>query len=433
MILQSDYRLMTMKRNFIVGTISISLVLVLVGIVPQIEIGQQSDLVQQNKLMAQESTAETITEIDKQLVAANNRFGFELFTKIIQQQQDKNVFISPASVAIALSMASNGAGGETLQAMTEVLKLDEMPPEYIDSAYQKLLQILQTEDPEVKLAIANSLWADKRRDFKAAFVEDSQEFYQAQVTNLDFADAKSKNIINNWVKEKTNSKITKIVDSISPEDLLFLINAIYFKGNWTYKFNKDLTTEKPFYLTADKVQPYPMMSRRGEYSYYETEQFQAISLPYGEQQVSMYIFLPKENISLIEFTNSLTAENWQKWTDLLRSQPGKITLPRFKLEYTTELNSVLSALGMEVAFDRDRADFSEMISQPAHIDRVKHKTFLEVNEEGTEAAGVTSIGIRVTSMPVDKPFIMNVNRPFFCAIQEEKTGSILFMGNIIKP
>jgi serpin B len=384
--------------------------------------------------MAEEITTEAETEVDKQLIAANNRFGFKLFNNIVGQTPEENIFISPASIAIALSMTSNGAEGDTLAAMTDVLELNEIPPENVDRAYQKLLQNLQTENIGVKLDIANSLWADQRIKFNPAFIEDSKIFYQAQVTNLDFADSEAPNIINNWVKEKTNNKITEIIDSISPDNVLFLINAIYFKGNWTDKFNKELTTEKPFYSSPDNSQPHPMMSRRGEYDYYENEQFQAIRLPYGEGRVGMYIFLPKEGTNLTEFTNSLTAENWQKWTNLLRSQPGKITLPRFKLEYDTELNSVLTTLGMGIAMAGDRADFSAMISQPASIDQVKHKTFLEVNEEGTEVAGVTSIGIRVTSAPMEeKPFAMDVNRPFFCAIADKKTGNILFMGNIVKP
>ncbi|GAB4523641.1 MAG: serpin family protein [Pleurocapsa sp.] len=423
-----------MKGKIILGSIGIGLLLVLAGIFSSIKIDQQSNLESNSKLMAEEITTEAEIEVDKQLIAANNRFGFKLFNNIVSQTPEENIFISPASIAIALSMASNGAEGETLAAMTDVLELNEIPSEDIDHAYQKLLQNLQTEDAGVKLAVANSLWADEKVKFNPAFVEDSEIFYQAQVTNLDFADSEAKNIINNWVKEKTNNKITEIIDSISPDNILFLINAIYFKGNWTDKFNKELTTEKPFYFSPDNSQPHPMMSRRGEYSYYENEQFQAIRLPYGEGRVGMYIFLPKEGTEVVEFTESLTAENWQKWTNSLRSQPGKITLPRFKLEYDTELNSALTALGMGIAFNGDRADFSSMISQPVSIDRVKHKTFLEVNEEGTEAAGVTSIGIRVTSAPMEeKPFTMDVNRPFFCAIADKKTGNILFMGNIVKP
>ena len=423
-----------MKQNIILGAVGIILMFSFAGIVsPELKTGKQPSSNRQNGLMAEEVTAETKAKVDEQLIAANNRFAFKLFEKITAKDEAENVFISPMSIAIALSMASNGADGETMDKMLEALELGTIPLENIDSGYRQLLQTLQTETEGIKIAIANSLWANEEVKFKPEFIEDSQEFYEAKATNLDFADIKSKDVINNWVKEQTNNKITEIVDSISPDNILFLINAVYFKGEWTYKFNKEITTEKPFYISEDESQQHPMMSRRGEYLYYETEQFQAIELPYGDKQASMYIFLPKEDSNLTEFTNSLTPENWQKWTQEMRSQPGTIALPKFELEYETELNSVLSALGMEIAFDRERADFSEMIEQSVHIDKVKHKTFLEVNEEGTEAAGVTSIGIRVTSMPTEKPFAMNVNRPFFCAIRDKETNSILFMGNIRKP
>ena len=177
-----------------------------------------------------------------------------------------------------------------------------------------------------------------------------------------------------------------------------------------------------------------MMSQTGDYRYYANEQFQAVRLPYGKGDMSMYIFLPQPDVSLEQFNQQLNIENWQEWLTQMRSQSGNILLPKFKLEYTSELQDILSALGMQQIFDRDRADFSAMTDSPVAIDTVKHKAVIEVDEEGTEAAGVTSIGIRITSaMPDNQSFDLNINRPFFFAIQDDITESILFMGNVVEP
>ena len=423
-----------MNRNTILGTFSLILLLLLIGAVFQKQ-GKSTKYIKSQIVERQSVAAETTTtvETNKELVAANNHFGFKLFSQIQSQSATQNIFISPTSIAIALAMARNGASNATLTAMTETLALDRIPNDAIAQSYRTLLETLQTRDSQVQLSIANSLWANQEVDLKPEFIQNSEEFYSARVTNLDFTDFKSKDIINGWVAENTNNKIPDIIEEISPENILFLVNAIYFKGSWTTQFDKDLTAEKPFYLTGDRSQSHPMMSQTGEYRYYENEQFQAVRIPYGDNKLSMYLFLPGEDSNLNEFSQQLTAENWQEWMGLLRSQPGTIEIPRFKLEYEQELNLALAALGMDIVFDRARADFSQMTDASVSIDRVKHKTFVEVNEEGTEAAGATSIGVRITSAIPSEPFEMKVNRPFFCAIRDDVTGTILFMGNIVDP
>lgn len=373
-------------------------------------------------------------DINQKLVAANTRFGFKLFSQIQKQQANKNIFISPSSVAMALTMAYNGSAGETQQAMTKALELQGLTLEEINKSNHLLKQTLTNADPQVKLAIANSLWANQQITLNPDFLQKNQQYYNAEISKLNFSDPASVGKINNWVKNQTNGKITEIVDQLQPDQILWLINAIYFKGNWSEPFAKEATKERPFTLLDGSKKQLPLMSQSGRYKYLENDQFQAISLPYGTGQMSFYVFLPKTGKTLDSFYNSLNAQTWEQWMKQFRSQQGSISLPRFKLEYDITLNESLKALGMTPAFNRQQADFSGISNIKASIDEVKHKTFVEVNEEGTEAAAVTGIGIRATSAPpAGKPFEIIVDRPFFSAIRDNKTGTILFMGSIVDP
>ena len=370
--------------------------------------------------------------VNSKLVTANTTFGFKLFSEVLKQEGNQNVFVSPSSVAIALSMVYNGASGETQEQMAKTLELQGMSLNELNQGNADLKALLENPDSGVQLAIANSLWARQGVPFQPAFMQRNQKFYGAQVTALDFAAPSAIATINNWVKENTRGKISQIVDSLKPDDVVFLINAIYFKGNWAKAFNKSDTANKPFYRVDGSQTRHPMMAQTGRYKYYETDQFQAVSLPYGKKRVSMYVFLPKKASNLSDFTKTLTAENWQQWMSRFRTQSGSVQVPRFKLEYDVELKKALSALGMSIAFT-PKATFDELSTVSTKIDQVKHKTFVEVNEEGTEAAAATSIGIVATSMPMNEPFQMVADRPFFCAICDDKTGTVLFMGTIVDP
>ncbi|MBD0388302.1 MAG: serpin family protein [Nostoc sp. C3-bin3] len=372
---------------------------------------------------------------DTRIVESSNKFGFKLFSEVLKDDKgEKNVFISPSSVALALAMTYNGASGSTQQAMAKTLELQGMTLPEINSSYAAVLkQLLDTQDAKVQLSIANSLWANQDVSFAPDFLKRTQDFYQAKVSNLNFKDAAASTIINNWVEENTKGKITKIVETIQPNQVLFLINAIYFKGNWSNEFDKSQTAQYPFYITSGRRKQHPMMSQQGNYRYYENEQFQAVSLPYGKDgKVSFYIFLPKQNSNLKAFYQDLNIENWEKWMTQFNEQKGFIRLPRFKTDYDVSLNDALKTLGMEEAFS-SKANFSGMGKNFA-ISQVKHKTFVEVNEEGTEAAAATSVGIVTTSLREEpEPFRMIVDRPFFSAIRDNQTGNILFMGSIIEP
>lgn len=428
-----------MNRNTILGTFAVGLLLIMAGIVYQEE--AVSNSVQQ-RINSPQVDSSITTEKTKmsQLVSASNQFGFDLFQQLQQPAEQENIFISPSSVAIALAMTRNGTSGETLAEMNNSLGLNQLDPEIINTSYAKLISSLQMADANVQLAIANSLWVNQNISLKKQFTSKAKNFYQAEVTNLDFSTPATKDTINNWVADNTADRIPQIVDSVSPEDAMYLINAIYFKGSWQNKFDLNATTKQSFYLdgsseNSELTKEVAMMSQNGDYRYFDHEQFQAIRLPYGEQgELGMYIFLPQENSSLKQFNQSLNLDNWREWLSQMRSQRGSITMPKFKLEFETELKGVLATLGMKQVFNPTQANFSRMSDNAVAIDTVKHKAVIEVNEEGTEAAGVTSIGVRITSAtPEEPPFKMNLNRPFFFAIRDDVTETILFMGNVNEP
>ncbi|MBM7582918.1 serpin B [Caldicoprobacter guelmensis] len=377
-------------------------------------------------------------EVDNRVVQANTRFAFKLFNQLIEQQPGENVFISPASIGMALAMTYNGADGETKDAMAKVLEVQGIDIEDFNKAYAALKTILQNPDPGVQVVIANSLWARKGMSFYDDFLNINKKFYGAEVQELDFNSPNASKIINGWVKKQSKGKIDKIIgDTISPDTIMFLINVLYFKGGWTNKFDPALTREEPFSLDNGTQKVHPIMFQTGKkYPYYKGENFQAVSLPYGNGRVSMVVFLPDEGVDLSEFCRGITLEKWEEWMNSFSNTQGEVGLPKFKLEYEVELNEALKALGMEVAFDPERANFAKMhpIAPGAnvYISGVKHKTFVETNEQGTEASGATSVEVGITSVPVDN-FSMIVNRPFFFVIRDNETGSLLFMGAIVDP
>jgi serpin B len=369
------------------------------------------------------------------LVASHNRFAFNLFAELTKSNVG-NVFVSPASVALALAMAYNGARGETERAIARVLELGDIGLEAFNRANAALIESLGALDPHVVLAIANSLWAQQGISFAPDFLNSNQDAYHAEIATLDFGAAGAAAQINDWVERNTAGKIKTIVDQIDRSALLFLINAIYFKGRWARPFDPRRTRDMPFTLAGGRQKQHPMMAQTGKFDYYAIPGFQAISLPYADGRVSMYIILPEQRSSLRAFRRELSHKSWDTWLRHFRPTEGTILLPRFKLAYESSLNDSLKALGMGIAFDRRRADFGGMFADgppSAAIDEVKHKTFVEVNEEGTEAAAATSIGMIRMTMAPQRSFSMIVDRPFFCAIRDNQTSALLFMGAIIDP
>ena len=380
---------------------------------------------------------ETVS-IDTNVVTANTQFGFDLFNEIRKIEQDKNIFISPLSISIALAMTLNGASGETEQAMTNTLQLQGLGAESINTGYAGLRHALQTSDPKVVLTIANSLWARQDFLFNQDFLQRNTQFFGAEISTLDFNDPSAPKTINQWVDTNTNGKIQKIVDRIDRTKVLFLVNAIYFKGTWQREFNPLVTRDDTFFLSNGDEKQVPMMRQNRWYPYYRGENFQAVSLAYGDGQMSMYIFLPDPESDLNTFLENLNAEHWENWISQFHGQDVSLIMPKFKLEYEKTLNDPLKVLGMDIAFNKESADFSriaylEILGENLYIGKVVHKTFVEVNEEGTEAAAATSVEInrRVGVPPPPIPFV--VDRPFFFAIRDNQTKTVLFMGVIVDP
>jgi len=380
-----------------------------------------------------------LTEFEKRLVRTSNQFGLHLLRTVNQTEQDKNVFISPLSVAMALGMTLNGASGTTEEAMRSTLGFSGMTQEEINASYHNVLELLRNLDPKVEFNIANSIWHRLGFTVERDFIETNQRYFEAVVSGLDFSSSDAPKTINHWVDSSTKGKIKEIVPNPIPDYVvMYLINAIYFKGTWTYQFDKDKTSDAPFYLPNGTTRTTKQMQLRGTLPYAETAMYQAIELPYGDSLFSMIVVLPKPGGSVEEFVNNLTNDSWSSLKDGLRAELGTIYLPKFKLEFEKALSDALKAMGMEIAFDARQADFRR-ISQQVYemgerlfISEAKHKTFVQVDEEGTEAAAVTSVEMGYTSVE-PREFIMRVDRPFFFVITERSSETLLFVGKIVEP
>ncbi|MFQ5753922.1 MAG: serpin family protein, partial [bacterium] len=379
------------------------------------------------------SDVRELTTLEKRLVASDNKFGFKLFKEVVKAEPDTNVFISPLSVSMALGMTLNGANSTTKEAMEQTLEFAGMTTDEINQSYKSLIELLTQLDPRVIFDIANSIWYRQGWTFEEEFINRNKTYFDALVQALDFNDPNSVNIINGWVKDNTNGKIEKIIDSINPNIVMFLINAIYFKGTWTYEFDKELTQDDFFTLPNGTQKSCKMMVQTGEFSYLENDDFQAIDLPYGAGEFRMTIFLPKPTKSLDALIGEFNEGNWSNWLSSFSKDSVTLQFPKFKLEYEITLNDVLKALGMGIAFT-GQADFTRMY-QPGglFISYVKHKTFVEVNEEGTEAAAVTVVAIMDSAGGSSNIIFMRVDRPFIFVIRERHSQTILFMGKIVEP
>jgi serine protease inhibitor len=371
------------------------------------------------------------------LPEAHNAFGFDIFNKLLGEvKEDENLFISPSSIALALTMTYNGAAGDTQKAMAEVLHINGLNIKDINLLSSNLISNLENPDNNVEIAIANSLWASKDIEFLSSFIKTNQKFFKAQVESVDFSNPSTINRINNWVKENTKGKIPTIIKPPMPADrAMYLINAIYFNGTWTHAFNENDTEERPFTLSNGQKKQHPLMRlRREDFQYLENPTFQAISLPYGKnERMGMYVFLPKENLST--FLKQLNMDNWKIWIEGFSEMEGRLLLPKFKTEYEKELSEVLNNLGMGIAFGF-KADFSKMSPDPRglYISKVRHKTYIDIHEKGTEAAAATSVEmVPKAVLQEKKTFYMEVNKPFFFAIRDNESGELLFMGIINNP
>jgi len=376
-----------------------------------------------------------LTKKSLELIESDNNFGLDFFQKISTVNTTENIMVSPLSVALALGMTYNGAEGTTKDAMKEALKLGSLTDEEINASYKSIIDQLLKLDPKVILSIANSIWYKLNFHVQNEFIDLNKEYYYAEVNELDFTLPDAKDIINGWVNEKTKGLIPAIIDNIPPEAVMYLINAIYFKGVWMYEFDPDDTREQDFYPEDGMTQKVDMMQMEGDLLFTSNDLFDAISLPYGDGQFNMFIMLPKGENTTGDIVAELNNDNWNTWINSLGTQQVVVKLPKFKFKFFRLLNDDLTSMGMGIAFDPDNADFTGINPGGGlFISRVLHKTFIEVNEEGTEAAAVTAVEIGYTSIgPEPNVRYFTADHPFLFAIRENSSGTILFMGRVNLP
>ena len=375
-----------------------------------------------------------ISKTTADIIKSDNDFGLALFQEVVSHDtESENIFVSPTSVALALAMTYNGADGATKTAMESALRKQGFTVDEINTSYKSLIDALVSVDPKVLLEIANSIWY--RNDFTVLpeFVTTNQNYYNAQVSSLDFSNPGAPGTINDWVSDKTHDKIKEIIKQISPETVMYLINAIYFKGIWQYEFDEENTSDGSFYLNNESQVQVPVMKQTTTLRYTTNEIFSMVELPYGQGNFSMLVLLPQNGHNTDEIVSALTPGNWDAWISTLAEKNVDLHLPKFTFEYENQLNDELEAMGMGIAFT-DLADFSKINgSGGLCISKVLHKSFVEVNEEGTEAAAVTSVEIINTSAGPDQTAPFYVDHPFLFAIRETSTGAVLFIGRVQNP
>lgn len=370
---------------------------------------------------------------EQKLVESSNNFAFDLFKEINKDEENQNLMISPLSVSAALAMTYNGANGNTKEEIKNTLGFEGFQDDALNSAFKDLQNLLLNMDQKTTFNIANSIWYKDTYTLQDGFNATIQDYYDGEIRALDFANPDSKDIINGWVEEKTENRIKDLVSEVGPNHVMFLINAIYFKGTWKYQFDEGNTASQPFYLADGSVVQKEMMYSNQLRSLYATdEDFQYIGLPYGNQQFYMSIILPHAGKSVNDVINSLDAFKIRSLIAEADTSSAPLFLPKFKLEYEKELNEPLKSLGIKDAFDN--ADFSQFFvnAGPLKISKVNHKTFIEVDEEGTEAAAATSVEIVMTSVSTP-PLPIAINRPFVFLITEKSSQNILFVGKIMDP
>jgi serine protease inhibitor len=377
------------------------------------------------------------------VAAADNSFGFRLLNTVQKTIPSGNVVLSPVSAALNLSMVLNGAGGETRQEMLSTLSLSGLELSAINEANAQLIKVIRTPARSITLSVADSLWVDSRHvTLRPDYVKHMQAWYDAEMADVDFSNPSVATRINNWGSKETNGRISKVIDRIDPTDLLLLLNAVYFKGQWTHKFDKAQTQQRDFTLASGTVKQVSRMAQSGRFDYFETPQLQAIRLSFGDGDLVMEVFLPTKSSGLGALEAELTAEHWTNWQAQYAPRSGTIELPRFELKSNYRLNEPLRTLGMTRAFQPDVGQLTDMFSSTPgqlptrrfFISSVLQSTYWKVDEEGSEAAAVTTTGIRAAAVArPEQPFRMIVDRPFFCAIEDRRSGALLFVGAIYDP
>ena len=372
-----------------------------------------------------------LTDRERFIASTGNTFTFDLLHQVNRDQATDNVFLSPLSASMALGMTLNGAAGATADEMRRTLGFGDTPQATVNEGYQGLIGLLKSLDTRTDIRIANAIFPRREFPFEPAFLETGKQYFGAEIRPLDFAAPSSVKTINDWVSGATNAKIPTIIDEIDPNDVMFLINAVYFKGTWRSRFDPKQTTSTTFHAIGGREQPMRLMYQRSKLPYFETADYQAVDLQYGNSAFTMTVLLPKPGKDVNALVAGLSDASWADLAGRFHDSEVDLSLPKLKLEYERTLNDDLQALGMRLAFTA--ADFTPMSSTRGHdlvISSVKQKAFVDIYEEGTEAAAATVVTIEVTSMP--QTSVMRIDRPFVFAIRERFSGTILFVGKIVE-
>ncbi len=375
----------------------------------------------------------SLTNDEQEIVHASNEFAMNMLSGINAAYEDQNVFISPFSISTALSMTLNGANGETNEAIKEAIGLKNLSDETINQTYKDLVAYIYGLDRGVTLNIANSTWYKQELSILSSFEDLLREFYNAEIKEADFADPATVDLINNWIENETNGKIKDMLDVIPPDAVMYLINAIYFKANWSVQFDPAKTENRGFVLMDGEVAQVPTMYAEAvtyRSSYDNEKKLQLMDIPYGNGAYGFTIIMPDDPAAINQVASEFTIADMEKMLEDTRESTLEAYLPKFKIEFKELLNDYLVAMGMEVAFT-GQADLSRLFEEDLGlaISRVIHQSFLEVNEAGSEAAAATVVEIVETSLPP----ALRVDRPFIFFIRERNSNTILFSGKLIDP
>lgn len=360
-------------------------------------------------------------------------FAFRFFNQVCRTETEKtNIFISPLSASLALSMTANGANGNTLAEMQTTLGFSpsSFSPDEMNSYNQKLTSALLDLDNTTQISMANSIWIKQGFKVYDSFVDVNQDYYNAEVRNLNFASSTAKDVINQWCADKTNQRIKDVIKEIPADMRLYLINALYFKGTWTSKFDRSNTAYESFSNADGSKITVPMMNQTASFNYLQNDYFSIAEFPYGNEAFSMVVLLPTEGKTLDESLSGLTYEHWNEWISEMHGMELEVKFPKFELKYDKDLIEDMKDMGMKDAFGANKADFSKMSAADLYIGVLQQFTYIKVDEEGTEASAVTVVGMLDTSVGPSSPIHFYVNKPFAFLIKEKSTGAILFMGRI---
>jgi len=376
----------------------------------------------------------TLNKKALEIIKADQAFGFELFREVYNLTEKYNIMISPLSVSYALGMTYNGAAGTTLEAFNDVLHFDDLTTQEVNESYKDLMDQLVHLDDQVEFSIANSIWYRLGFSVLSEFIQTNKDYFDAEVKDIDFGDPGTVEIINQWIEDKTNDKIQDMLDFIPADAVMYLINAIYFNAIWKYEFEKEDTYEGDFNLADGTKHKTDYMRVTGNFVYTSNEDFTAVALPYGDSTFSMVVMLPSGEQEVSDLVAKLDDVHWDAWFDNSKLMKVQVDFPKFKYEFKKLLNDPLINLGLGVAFSYE-ADFTRI--NPAgglFISRVIHQTFIDVQEEGTEAAAATIVEILETSgVGGSSPIYFKADKPFLYLIKENSTGAIIFIGKVGKP